>query len=90
MGALRPSMVKSTLVFIENITGISQEKQDCIILALRKQIPQSPIKNINLENKTYVNNCPVCGQFLTANTDNIFKHCPTCGQKLKSGADDEE
>ena len=41
MGALRPSMVKSTLVYIKNLPDdkISPAKRECIIQALEKQLP---------------------------------------------------
>ena len=75
MGILRPSMIKSCIIFIERLpdTSISPEKKKCILSALNKRIPMNAIYLDESLKK-----CPDCGaKFRKAH------FCPNCGQRIQ-------
>ena len=68
MGATRPSMVKSCIVFIERMASdrIREEKRECILTALREQLPEKPLRveklaDFNGDVYSMRGICPRCG-----------------------------
>ncbi|MBE6747515.1 MAG: hypothetical protein E7558_08750 [Ruminococcaceae bacterium] len=77
MSILRPSMVKSAIVYVDHLpdTAISQDKRDCIKKALRKRLP------MGIDKTGSSLRCPDCGCGLT--NLHTSQYCPVCGQRLK-------
>lgn len=84
MGVLRPSMVRASIVYMQNLKAeqISEEKRACIIEALKRQLPKVP-KEVRVERNNgkaveLSGRCPRCGA--TVKTPQCI--CKICGQRV--------
>ena len=79
MGALRPSMVKSCMVYVQNLRDyqIGEEKRACILEALEKQLSKEAVNIGRIGEKTRCD-CPRCGGGILS--PEIY--CSSCGQKI--------
>lgn len=79
MNLLTPEMIWRAIACVRNILSIGNQKKECIIAALKLQLPMPPLK---AKSGIFVL-CGNCKNHIT----NIYnfrdvKNCPYCGQKI--------